>query len=84
LFKHPRREIVWDGLFCGKLAQWVMDLEEHYLDNDYVPGWARIRGTTVLRDGSDNVSLICLQKTSETSEEVLREGVIYECGSLSM
>ena len=84
LSKYPRREVVWDSLFCGKLAQWVMDLKEQYLENDHVPGWARIRGITVQRDGSDNVSLICLQRTSETSEEVVREGVIYECGSLSM
>jgi len=85
LFKYPMREVVWDGMFCGKLGQWVVDLEEQYLDEGHVPGWARIRSVTVLRDGSENVTLKCAQKTSKESEEfVTRSYVIYECGSLSM
>ena len=85
LFKYPLREVVWDGTFCGKVGQWVMGLEEQYLDEDHVPGWARIRGITVLRDGSDNVTLQCAQRTSPASEEIVtRSCEVYECGSLSM
>jgi len=85
LFKYPMREVVWDGLFCGKVGQWVMGLEEKYLEDGHVPGWARIRGITALRDGSGKVTLKCAQRTSATSEEVVtRRCVIYECESLSM
>ncbi|KAE9362718.1 hypothetical protein N431DRAFT_490461, partial [Stipitochalara longipes BDJ] len=83
LFKYPAREVVWDGLFCGKLGRWVMELEEQYLDEGHVPGWARIRGVSAIRDGSNNVILRCTQRTSEESEEVTRSCVIYDCGSLS-
>jgi hypothetical protein len=84
LFKYPLREVVWDGLFCGKVAQWIMDLEEKYLEEGHIPGWARIRGVTAIRDGSDSVTLRCAQRTSESSEEmVTRQCVIYDCASLS-
>lgn len=85
LFKYPMREVVWDGLFCGKMAQWIMGLEEQYMEDGHVPGWARIRGITALRDGSDKVTLRCAQRPSEASEEVVtRKCVMYECGSLSI
>jgi hypothetical protein len=85
LFKYPMREVVWDGLFCGKVAQWILDLEEQYLEKGHVPGWARIRDVTAIRDGSGNVTLRCAQRTSEASEEVVtRKCAICECGSLSM
>ncbi|PMD46926.1 hypothetical protein L207DRAFT_562137 [Hyaloscypha variabilis F] len=84
MFKYPLREVVWDGMFCGKLGQWIMDLEEQYLNEAHVPGWARIRGITVFRDArADRVTLRCTQKTSSESEEVTRCCVMYECGSLS-
>lgn len=38
LLAFPRREGLWDGLFIGKTAQWVANIEEEGLtDEEYVP-----------------------------------------------
>ena len=81
LMNHPRREGVWDSLFSGKLAEWVMELEEAFLQNGKVPGFARIRGLRVVRDGSEQVTAVCDQRVSETSEEIVRRSlVLRDCG----
>lgn len=40
------REGLWDSVFAGRLGQWAMEVEEEFLEGDYVPGWARISGVT--------------------------------------
>ena len=37
----PRREGFWDAVLSGKLAQWIMTIEEEDLDGDYVPEESR-------------------------------------------
>lgn len=72
LLKYPRREGVWDGLFSAKIMKFVMDLEEQYLENDYVPGWARIsaiRWDAGLEKRA--ATLICKQRVSSSSDEVV-------------
>jgi hypothetical protein len=85
MLKYPRREGVWDSLLCGKLAEWVMDLEEQYLEEGRVPGWARIRGVICKCEGDQEEAFTCAQRTSEESEEVVtRSRRITECGSMSI
>ena len=72
LLKYPRREGVWDGLFSAKIMKFVMDLEEQYLEDDYVPGWARI---SAIRWDADlekrAATLICEQRVSSSSDEIV-------------
>jgi hypothetical protein len=72
LLKYPRREGVWDGLFSAKIMKFVMDLEEQYLEDEYVPGWARI---SAIRWDADlekrAATLICKQRVSSSSDEVV-------------
>jgi Fungal specific transcription factor domain len=72
LLKYPRREGVWDGHFSAKIMKFVMDLEEQYLEDDYVPGWARI---SAIRWDADlekrAATLICEQRVSNSSDEVV-------------
>lgn len=85
MFKYPRREGVWDSVVLGKMAEWVMDLEEQYLEDGRVPGWARIRGVTPHCVESPELVLTCFQRISEYSEEVVtRSRLVTECGSMSM
>jgi hypothetical protein len=32
-----RRENIWDGVVAAKLAEWIMNVEEEYLEGGYVP-----------------------------------------------
>jgi hypothetical protein len=32
-----RRENIWDGVVAAKLAEWIMNVEEEYLEDGYVP-----------------------------------------------
>jgi len=72
LLKYPRREGVWDSLFCAKIIEFVMGLEEQYLEDGYVPGWARI---PAVRWESDlekrTAALICEQRISGSSDQVV-------------
>jgi hypothetical protein len=36
-----KREGFWDAVLSGKLAQWIMTIEEEDLDGDYVPEESR-------------------------------------------
>lgn len=81
MYQYPRREGVWDSLLCGTLAEWVMELEERHLHEGQVPGWARICGLTARRDGNQEITMTCIQRTSEASEEVvIRRRLIRESG----
>ena len=78
LIKYPRREGVWDGLFVAKIVKFIMDLEEQYIEDDIVPGWARI---ATLRWDSNlekrTAALSCEQRISSSSDKVVRKtGII--------
>jgi hypothetical protein len=72
LLKYPRREGVWDSLFSAKIIEFVMELEEQHLEDDYVPEWARISS---IRWESDlekrTAALICEQRTSSSSQDAV-------------
>jgi hypothetical protein len=72
LVKYPRREGIWDSLFCARMIEFVIELEEEHLEGDYVPGWARI---DTLRWDSDfekrTAALMCEQRVSSSSDEVV-------------
>jgi hypothetical protein len=84
MLKYPRREGVWDSYVCGKLAEWVMDLEEQHLEEGRVPAWARIGGVTAHWEERPEPVLKCVQRISEQSEEVvIRSRLVSECGLMS-
>ena len=69
---------MWDSLFAGKMGEWAMRVEEEFMVEGRVPGWARIHGV-----GFDNdvelrrAVLTCQQRVGEGSlEEVTRTQVI--------
>jgi hypothetical protein len=37
LLAYPRRESLWDSEFAGKLAEWIMLLEEERFEGEYAP-----------------------------------------------
>jgi hypothetical protein len=73
IFKYPRREGIFDGLFFGEAVKWVVELEEKHRKEGQVPGWARIRRILGKLVGSA-VRLRCFQRTSATSDEVVERG----------
>jgi hypothetical protein len=78
LLTYSRREGVWDSLFAGKMGEWAMRVEEEFMVDGKVPGWARIHGVAFDNDvASRKAVLTCQQRTSEESmEETTRTQVI--------
>ena len=66
------REGVWDSILAGKIAKWVMEIEEEGIGDDgFVPEWSRVRGAEVgfdLRERSARIR--CLRRRSENCEEM--------------
>jgi hypothetical protein len=70
--RHSRREGVWDSFAAGKCAAFAMEIEEKYLENGKVPGWARIHGVALQREKeSRRVHSTCEQRLGPMSEEVV-------------
>ena len=70
------KEGVWDSIMAGKIAKWVMKIEEEGMGDDgFVPEWSRVRGAEVgfnLKARSAKVR--CLRRVSEERDEmVVRE-----------
>jgi hypothetical protein len=78
LLAYPRREGLWDSKFSGKMMEWAVDVEEEFMENGHIPGWARIRGIAKSGDlQRRTATLKCRQRKSESSDEyVAREKVI--------
>jgi len=71
LLANPRREGVFDSLLAGKMTQLAMNIEEEYMKNGRVPGWARIHGVTFERDGERRSAILtCQQRTSALSAHI--------------
>lgn len=65
------REGLWDSVFAGRLGQWAMEIEEGFLEDDHVPGWARISGVTWKSDLQQRMAVLtCRQRRSEHNEEM--------------
>jgi len=78
LLTYPRREGLWDSTFAGKMMEWAVDIEEEYMENGSIPGWARITGIAKSENLQQRTATLkCRQRTSETSTVyVAREKVI--------
>lgn len=74
LLEHPRREGIWDSVFAGKVLQWAMEVEEEYIEDGNVPGWARLAGVkwSGAELGKKRAELVCLQRLSADSEEMVK------------
>jgi hypothetical protein len=74
LLSNPRREGIWDSVFAGKVLQWVMEIEEEFLEDGKVPGWARLAGVkwSGAELGGKRAELVCLQRVSEDDEKMVR------------
>jgi hypothetical protein len=48
LLSYPRRESLWDSEFAGKLAEWIMSLEEEKFEGEYAPDNVRCVNIEVL------------------------------------
>jgi hypothetical protein len=74
LLAHPRREGIWDSVFAGKVLRWAMEVEEKFLEDGEVPGWARLAG--VKWSGAElakkRAELVCLQRVSADDETMVR------------
>ncbi|KAK2623983.1 hypothetical protein QTJ16_006617 [Diplocarpon rosae] len=66
LLANPRREGIWDSVFAGNVLRWAMDVEEEFLADGHVPGWARIAGVkwSGAELGGKRADLLCLQRVS--------------------
>lgn len=72
LIRYPRREGVWDSVFAGLVIDCIRAFEEEYMENGYIPGWARICQTSFDVDMIHRtVEVKCQQRTSATSDEVV-------------
>lgn len=65
------REGVWDSVLAGKIARWVMEIEEEGMSEGFVPEWCRVRGAEVNFDLSERSARVrCLRRVSERCEEM--------------
>jgi hypothetical protein len=72
LLQSARREGVWDSLFVGKMMEWVVDMEEEYMENGRIPEWARIGGVARTEDlQRRTATLMCQQRKSKGSDELV-------------
>ncbi|RDW59244.1 hypothetical protein BP5796_12168 [Coleophoma crateriformis] len=74
LLSSPRREGIWDSIFAGRVLQWAMEIEEEFLEDGKVPGWARLAGVkwSGAELGGKRAELVCLQKVSADSGKMVR------------
>lgn len=74
LLANPRREGIWDSVFAGKVLQWAMEIEEEFLEDGKVPGWARLAGVkwSGAELGEKRAELVCLQRVSADDDRVVR------------
>ena len=73
----PRREGFWDSVLSGKLAQWIMVVEEEDLDGDYVPEETKIRSLSVSADLQQRrVQAECLKPEKGYSERLVRKSTL--------
>jgi hypothetical protein len=68
LLKIPWREGIWDSFFVGNVGRWAMVVEEEFLMDNYIPGWARISGVVWSSDLHKRTAVLtCQQRTSASS-----------------
>jgi hypothetical protein len=74
LLLNPRREGIWDSVFAGKVLQWAMEIEEEFLEDGKVPGWARLAGVkwSGAELGEKRAELVCLQRVSADDEKMVK------------
>ncbi|CAL3973218.1 unnamed protein product [Diplocarpon coronariae] len=74
LLANPRREGIWDSVFAGKVLHWAMEVEEEFLEDGHVPGWARIAGVkwSGAELGGKRADLVCLQRVSARDQTMRR------------
>jgi len=78
LFDYPRREALWDSVVVGKMAEWIMLLEEQGVEGEYVPGDKRCKGVDIVDFNLvlRRAQVRCLVPNSETVGWSPRETVI--------
>jgi hypothetical protein len=47
LLSHPRREGMWDSILSGKVAEWMLKLEQDNYDGEYIEEHLRCRGMAI-------------------------------------
>jgi hypothetical protein len=74
LLANPRREGIWDSVFAGKVLQWAMEVEEEFIEDGRVPGWARVAGVkwSGAELGGKRAELVCLQRVSADDATMAR------------
>jgi len=74
-----RREGVWDSLLFGKMMEWGANIEEEFMENSEIPGWARVTGIGRVADLQQRTAILtCHQRTSEASDKLVkRQQVIH-------
>ena len=74
LLSYPRREGLYDSCMVGRISQYVMEVEERFMDvKGFVPGWARLSMFYYRPNYDDHtVEVECPQRVSEWSEDVVR------------
>ncbi|KAL2062021.1 hypothetical protein VTL71DRAFT_6287 [Oculimacula yallundae] len=68
----PKREGVWDTLFAAKVGGWAMMIEEKHMEDNIIPGWARVRNVSWTSDlEKRTATLYCRQRKSADSQETV-------------
>jgi hypothetical protein len=66
LLRSPRREGIWDSILAGKMVGWVQKIEEEMMEEEILPGWARVEDVQSSFDLQDRrVEMRCLQRFAE-------------------
>jgi hypothetical protein len=80
LLDHPRREGIWDSIFAGRVATWVMELEEQWMEDGVVPAWARVRDVgSDFESNTRSAVTKCLQRVkSHNGFVVVERRVVIE------
>ncbi|PBP22424.1 hypothetical protein BUE80_DR006657 [Diplocarpon rosae] len=80
LLKYPRREGVWDSNFAGLVIDCLRSFEEQYIEDERIPGWARIRNTKFNIDlVKRTVEVRCEQRISSASNDTVTRSRTVDC-----
>ncbi|CZR59225.1 uncharacterized protein PAC_09117 [Phialocephala subalpina] len=78
LLDYPRKEALWDSVVVGKLAEWIMGLEEEGLKDEYVPEERRCTGVDIVNFNmlARMAQVRCLVSEKESGAWIRKETVI--------
>jgi hypothetical protein len=79
LLSVPRREGFWDSVLCGKIAQWIVGMEEEDSEDDHILDETKIKNLTVKVDLQKRTAYVQCSKPKKN----LPRKLIFRCAVIT-